>query len=286
MNRKLLQRIIITVTGVPLFLSVIFLFPQYNHGIYFLVICFFSYTGSVEVKNMCEAKYGEKMIIPPWVCLIFPAVAYISLYNGLGFLPIFTLFILTVLAVSAWEIIRGSREEFTGSLTRVMITLFMIIYPNLLTPYVVFLAGFDRASYLIMLFYLLVFSNDIFAYVFGMIFGRNSRGIVKASPNKSLAGFAGGGAMTVAIAFAYTAIFSSQLPPAPWWFLVLTALVISFVSNLGDLFESVLKRSVQVKDSGSIMPGRGGILDSIDSIIFAAPVFYYIAYIWYTYGIA
>lgn len=92
--------------------------------------------------------------------------------------------------------------------------------------------------------------------------------------------------MTVAIAFAYTAIFSSQLPPAPWWFLVLTALVISFVSNLGDLFESVLKRSVQVKDSGSIMPGRGGILDSIDSIIFAAPVFYYIAYIWYTYGIA
>jgi len=180
-----------------------------------------------------------------------------------------------------YEIIRGSRDDFAHSLTRTAMTLLMVAYPNLLTPYVIYMAAFEHASFLLMLFFLLVFSNDVFAYVFGMVFGRGTRGIVRASPNKSLAGFIGGTAMAVAVAIGYAAVFSKHLPPSQWWHMVILGILISASSNIGDLFESALKRSADVKDSGTIVPGRGGILDSIDSVIFSAPVFYYLIYILY-----
>ena len=125
----------------------------------------------------------------------------------------------------------------------------------------------------------MVFFCDSFAWFFGVLFGKNNKGLIKASPNKSIAGFCGG-------------IFGSVLSGVMCWYLwndlftgtsektvniwVLAGLgfVMSFCSILGDLVESVFKRSADCKDSGSIIPGRGGVLDSIDSIVFTAPVFF------------
>jgi phosphatidate cytidylyltransferase len=64
---------------------------------------------------------------------------------------------------------------------------------------------------------------------------------------------------------------------APWWFLALVGAVVDVAGVLGDLAESLLKRAFGVKDSGTIMPGHGGILDRIDSVLFAAPVLYLLA---------
>ena len=102
---------------------------------------------------------------------------------------------------------------------------------------------------------------------------QNNKGIIKASPNKSVAGFLGGFAGSVLSGIIGWILFPN-LFSGPVFKVVALGIVMAFVSILGDLVESVLKRSAQIKDSGSIIPGRGGILDSVDSIFFAAPVYY------------
>ncbi len=281
MTKKILQRIAVTVIGIPLVLAAIFFFPHYHFALFFLVVIFFSLSGTIEIKGILEEKFQIPVGVPPWVGLIFPVTAYVSLFVYPSFSVIWTVCIILLLIVFSSEIFLGARDGFEHSLTRSAMTLFMLCYPNLFTPFVIYLGSFEHASFLFMLFFLLVFSNDVFAYVFGMVFGKTTRGVVKASPNKSLAGFLGGTIMTIGIAAGYLLVFRSYLPPAQWWHMAVLGALMSLASNLGDLFESVLKRSAQVKDSGNLMPGRGGILDSIDSIIFGAPVFYYLVYLWY-----
>ncbi|MDR0387105.1 MAG: phosphatidate cytidylyltransferase, partial [Treponema sp.] len=109
------------------------------------------------------------------------------------------------------------------------------------------------------------------------LFGGNNRGIIPASPNKSVAGFIGGftGSILIGLgaAWFFPAAFSSTVMPSLW-----AGVILGFVSaaaaSLGDLAESVMKRSSSIKDSGGLIPGRGGVLDSIDSIAMAAPVYY------------
>jgi phosphatidate cytidylyltransferase len=119
--------------------------------------------------------------------------------------------------------------------------------------------------------------NDSAAWAAGMLFGSGNRGIIPASPNKSVAGFIGGTAAAVLAGLGgvllFPAVFAPKLlPPLPSGLIL--GLFLGAAASLGDLMESALKRSSGIKDSGSIIPGRGGVLDSIDSIALAAPVFY------------
>jgi phosphatidate cytidylyltransferase len=130
---------------------------------------------------------------------------------------------------------------------------------------------------LILTFLCAVMINDAAAWFFGMLFGKKNRGIVAASPNKSAAGFIAGYAAAIGVcvgaSFLSPAAFTAARFPALLSGVIL-GLATGFAGTVGDLAESALKRSCGVKDSGALMPGRGGILDSIDSITFAAPVFY------------
>ena len=88
-----------------------------------------------------------------------------------------------------------------------------------------------------------------------------------------MAGFIGGACGSVGLAFGCAALFPYALG-GPWWTTLILGSVIGAAVIVGDLFESALKRSAGIKDSGSAVPGRGGFLDSFDSLLFAAPVFY------------
>ncbi len=122
--------------------------------------------------------------------------------------------------------------------------------------------------------FLLVFGNDTFAYIFGMLLGKKSRNILSVSPNKSLVGFIGGGVMTIVLSLLWTQLFPSlKALIAPYQALLL-GLIVAIAGNLGDLIESVFKRGANVKDSGTIILGRGGLLDSIDSLLAVTPLFY------------
>ncbi|MBC7466006.1 MAG: phosphatidate cytidylyltransferase [Bdellovibrio sp.] len=114
-----------------------------------------------------------------------------------------------------------------------------------------------------------VFAGDIGAYIFGSKFGK-TKIAPTLSPNKSLEGSLGGLLFSTLVAFA----FSYVLPNTPVLALVFCGLVGGFLGQVGDFFESLIKRVSGVKDSGTIMPGHGGILDRLDGVLLASPLFY------------
>lgn len=117
----------------------------------------------------------------------------------------------------------------------------------------------------------LVFAGDTGAFYVGRLFGRHKL-CPAVSPGKTIEGAIGGLAATLGAGLIFMSCFLKSLPLGPG---ILFFLSIGVVGQVGDLFESELKRYADVKDSGSILPGHGGILDRIDALLFAAPVAYF-----------
>ena len=132
-------------------------------------------------------------------------------------------------------------------------------------------AGLAEASLTVAFFLCVIFGDDMLAYFAGSLWGRSTCLHLPVSPNKSAVGFAGGvaGAVIVALLFHWLA---GGFPHRGLWLDLAIAAAIGIVGIVGDLVESGLKRSAGVKDSGVIIPGRGGILDSVDSLALAAPL--------------
>jgi phosphatidate cytidylyltransferase len=146
---------------------------------------------------------------------------------------------------------------------------------GILPSYFVLLRSYKGGSVLgscLVVWYLAtVFLGDSGAYMAGRQYGKRKLAPV-ISPNKSWEGVLGGflTALFIAALFRYV-----TLPNLPLLHLPLLVLVLECFAVLGDLFESMLKRSVKVKDSGGLFPGHGGVLDRLDAALVAVPVFYY-----------
>lgn len=120
--------------------------------------------------------------------------------------------------------------------------------------------------------FLLIWTNDVFAYLTGRLIGRTPL-FTRISPKKTIEGTLGGAILTMVVAF----LLSKQLP-APYTrniaYTLLLGLTVAIMGVLGDLIESKLKRQLNIKDSGNILPGHGGILDRFDSFIYVIPWVY------------
>jgi phosphatidate cytidylyltransferase len=116
----------------------------------------------------------------------------------------------------------------------------------------------------------IAFTSDTGAYFGGRFFGRKKL-MPSVSPKKTIEGALSGGALAIAAAIAVVAF---SMPAIPLWYIAVAALATTFAAQSGDLLESMIKRVAHVKDSGAIMPGHGGMLDRLDGVYFAAPVFY------------
>ncbi len=149
----------------------------------------------------------------------------------------------------------------------------VLLYPAGLLTFVVRLSGLPRPGLALALFFSMIFANDILAYLVGTFLGAGTRLNYPISPNKSALGFAGGLAGSVGVALGFRAAFPGQLAIG-WGGAAALGLVIGVLTIGGDLVESAFKRSAGLKDSGRTIPGRGGVLDSVDSWLLAAPVFY------------
>lgn len=147
------------------------------------------------------------------------------------------------------------------------------LYVPFLLAHLLMIRLLPQGTSWLLLIMLIVMSNDSAAYYVGSAFGKN-RLYEAVSPKKSIEGALGGLAGGLLGGLLAKFIFFSQLTLVD---VFITATLVGVIGQIGDLFESLLKRSFGVKDSGSIIPGHGGVLDRLDSILFAAPTTYYYA---------
>lgn len=272
---NLLKRLLLAVIALPIIYAAIFLLPQRNHLTFVALLSLLSGTGAFEISRLFIRPRSRVKEIASFVCgFALPAAVYLQLT---GVLPVyslpFLLFALLALPVTASALPhRGSDfNKIIDSLTK---TLLYLLYPGFFLSFLVAIAFLSFPSLSLALFLSLVFANDSLAYIFGMLFGSNNRGIFAASPNKSAAGLAGGIAGAIATSALFY-LFTPELFQQSWMAALVLGLLISCAATVGDLFESVLKRSVAVKDSGTLMGGRGGVMDVLDSICFSAPFFWF-----------
>jgi phosphatidate cytidylyltransferase len=281
---NIIQRLFLFFLGIPLVIALVVFLPQFNHGAVVLMIVVFVGGCAFELSRLFTAR---GIAANPGLFIVIgaglPAGAYVGrLYLGRllgGESALIGACLGMVLAAGIVLFAFFARLAFvrpTGIsdvLPRAAALGFAAIYPGLLGAIIVLIASEPRyATESLLTFCILAFSNDSLAWLVGITIGRR-RGIVAVSPNKSIAGFIGGMCGSVGTAFGCAAIFPSAIGAASWTVFVF-GLVVGAAAIVGDLFESALKRSAGIKDSGSTVPGRGGFLDTFDSILFAAPVFY------------
>jgi phosphatidate cytidylyltransferase len=270
------KRVLITVTGIPLILSIIFFLPHLHYLAFLLVGLVFTYLGTKEVRALLlNTGQADRIAVLPVMATLIPVAAHLQIFYLPAFPLVEILIIILVSFTALDEIITGGGDDFSRSMVRIGFSLITLMYPGMFVLYLVRLTAFTNAGWFIVLLFLLIFSNDVFAYIFGMLFGRSSQNIVRVSPKKSAVGFIGGAVMTVAIGYTFLALIPQIFTARRVFVELALFLMISLTANIGDLIESVLKRAARAKDSGGLMPGRGGIMDSIDSIVFSAPFFYF-----------
>jgi phosphatidate cytidylyltransferase len=277
--KKIFQRLIVFSIGFPALISVIYFLPQHNHLILNLTSIVFSVLGALEFRNILIHK---NLVISVPEALIFgalnPAVWTAVVSFGA---PEYIVSVAFILGAS-WILVSRTftrQEKLDSFIGRISAGFAVMIYPGLFMSWIVRMALFREAGMAILIFFLLVFLNDAAAWLTGGLFGKNNRGLVPASPNKSVAGFLGGIFTSLVIGIIASVLFpgsftSTVMPSIPAG--ALLGFGTGIAAALGDLGESAIKRSAGVKDSSTLILGRGGALDSIDSLALAAPVFYII----------
>jgi phosphatidate cytidylyltransferase len=141
-----------------------------------------------------------------------------------------------------------------------------LVYLPFLAGFLILLARPSNGLERVMTFVVLVGCNDTFAYLTGVLFGKHPLA-PKISPKKTIEGLIGSLVFTIVggtLAFHY-------IMGAEWWLGAIAGLLTVFTATSGDLIESALKRDMAIKDMGNLLPGHGGIMDRLDSVLFAAP---------------
>ena len=273
---NLAKRILLAVIAIPMLIALIFFLPHYSHLLLNIVITILSIIGAFEARKLfLKINTNLNPIKTGIIAAVFPLF---SIFVVLGIAPEKILIPLLAFSMSILflrEALLKRKDLIQSVLERLPAYCFLLIFPGFFMSFLIRLSVLNNSSLLIIMFLTFVFSNDTFAYFTGMLLGKNNRGLFAVSPKKSIAGLIGGITASGIAGYIYYIFFPYIFNNNPV-FAVLIGVSIGFTSVIGDLLESALKRSADEKDSGTLMGGRGGVLDSIDSILFSAPLFYYI----------
>jgi phosphatidate cytidylyltransferase len=265
-------------TGIPqsralsaILMTAITFLAVVNNAMFIAVVCFLTVGGLYEFFYMVKKKD-------------VPIYSYVGIFIG-GLIPlsIFTRFELT----KNWELLfivfgfllillmQFSRQDNRNAILGLSTTLFGVLYVAWFFSFIVkirlMLPGVDGIK-LVGFILLVTKGGDVGAYLIGSAIGKNAL-LPKVSPNKSVEGSLGALLVSAMVAVAC----QNLLPPDanfPTWQVALMGAFFGGLGQLGDLSESLIKRDCGVKDSGKLLPGLGGILDMIDSLLFSVPAFY------------
>lgn len=204
-----------------------------------------------------------------YVNYIATVLLYIFLYLGKTqfLLPMVIVLVLITLAIYVFVFPKYKDADMMRSI-------FSFIYATILLSFIFRIRSMEAG--LVLSFFVLISSwiNDIFAYFVGSAIGKHKFS-PKVSPNKSVEGFVGGIAGAGLIGFAYGVVFAEYLPLSGLYCAIIAALG-AIPAVIGDLAASAIKRDNGIKDYSNLIPGHGGMLDRIDSILFTAPIIYYL----------
>jgi phosphatidate cytidylyltransferase len=239
---------------------------------------FASFTALREFVTLLSTRRADHLALVIAFFVVLPAQYYLIWIEWYGlysiFIPVYAFLLLPIIAA-----LRGDTKAFMPRVAEVQWALMICVFcvshvPALLT---LDIPGYEGRQLLLIAFLVLVVqSSDVLQYVWGKLAGRHKI-VPLLSPSKTVEGFVGGvaSATLVGAALWWITPFSALQAGA-------MALVITLMGFLGGLVMSAIKRDRGVKDWGQLIEGHGGMLDRLDSVIFAAPVFFHITRFWWT----
>ena len=245
-------------------------------GIYFtpavfLVVTALAMLGLWEFYSMIERK-GVSLF--KYFGLTLGAIIPITVYFHVHLTPKLQL-LAVLLALFVTFLLELTRKETHQVVLSMSATLFGVLYIAWCFSFTLKIRMIGPGNDLgfLLLAYMLIVTKfqDIGAFMVGSHLGRTPF-LRHVSPKKTLEGAVGGIAASVVASMVFGSFMITEMP---FYHTIILGVILGIVSQLGDLFESLIKRDTGVKDSGTLIPGMGGVLDIIDSIIFAAPVFYF-----------
>lgn len=249
-------------------LSSFFLGP-YFFAVFYLALasaCLYEFYTMFELTDSRPNK---------WLGLVLGVIAFfVAINQTFGWIegPLIALLLLFAPLVFLDQLFRKNPTPFTG----VAHTLLGWIY--VMVPFFCFFSiAFNGDSFVWELplgFMFLLWANDTGAYLTGRAFGKNKL-FERISPGKTWEGFVGGILSAILVAVS----LSNYTEVMPLWQWIAIAVIVGGIGTLGDLTESMLKRSLHVKDSGNLLPGHGGLLDRFDGLLLAAPAVYVFLYL-------
>ncbi|MBN1501427.1 MAG: phosphatidate cytidylyltransferase [Spirochaetes bacterium] len=195
---------------------------------------------------------------------------YFSSYDLRPVLGVLALFIIVIAIIQVW------RRPLDGTIFSLSSSIFGLIYIVIGYSHIILMKALPNGSVYILLLHVMIMLNDSFAYFGGVLFGKHKVGFA-VSPNKSWEGYFSGilfGIISMMVANEVLITFY-DLHLFSKFEAAFLGLLLSLSGNTGDLIESAIKRDAGIKDSGTIIPGHGGMWDVFDALIFAFPVFYY-----------
>lgn len=258
------------VLGAYVVLSMIFFKPAFV-----LLVAVALSMGSLELYHALQ-RHGMKAAIQPIIVGTL-AISVGSYLAGIQRPAVFSTtsvllaaLALTVLGALIWRIPGGAKGYVTDAAASLMI----IAYVPMLGSFAALMLAGENGVARLVTFLLVVVMGDTGGYVLGVLFGKHPMA-PKISPKKSWEGFAGSMLFGL-VAGVLMAVFALR---EPWWVGVVLGICLVGVGVMGDLIESLIKRDLGIKDMSSVLPGHGGVMDRLDSLLVAAPVAWLIMYL-------
>ena len=255
----MLLRIGSAVVGIPLFILFLYLGNIYLLGFISVLIIL----GTLEFKALASKICTEIRIVPVVLGeIVFILGIFFNWSNWLSLGIGVTFFSSILIMIKSYPKIKTSS---------IALNLLNLIYVGWTLVHILFIRNLSGGFLFLILLFIIIWTTDTGAYFIGSYFGKNKLA-PQISPNKTIEGSLGGLFLSILCAIIFVYFYKIMSIPA----VILIAFVISIMGQLGDLAESAFKRFADIKDSGNIIPGHGGILDRFDSTIFTAPILYYI----------
>ncbi len=262
--RNLLKRTFSGIIFVLIFFSAI-LFSEESY-IVLIILCSF----------LCIWEFIRMIKLKSYASYIFFSFVVFLMIKRQDSYAISLVLIITILSsvFLIYQLFTKKEISFSNDRVKLGVTIRYVIFSMCFLVLLPFYEGRFR-PYLMISILALIWINDSFAFLVGKNFGKNKL-FPSVSPKKTIEGFFGGFVFSL-IGAMFISKFNLDFSMLNW---IIIAVIVSVIGTIGDLVESKFKRQAKVKDSGNIMPGHGGILDRLDSLLFAAPfVYLYINFI-------